>query len=293
MGDCLAMVLEFWFEQKSITPNTLEIIVHGIIFVSIAVAGVHLIGLQQATAAFLFLVGLPSIPFLLKVFQCEIELEEKKEKFLGSSTLARHYNALRVLAAFFLGLVIAFTFWYLFLPPETNSYFFGAQAQELRSVQGIFSDKSQGLAVASNVAFETIFMHNMQVLLFIVIFSLVYGAGAVFILIWNASVIGVFLGEFSKSYVLGQGAALTGAFGGQVTGIGLGFLGILPHGIFELLAYLTAALAGGILSAAIIRGDTKEKVFLYIVYDTAKLFAWAAIFLAIGAFLESYPALLG
>lgn len=287
------MVLEFWFEQKSITPNSLEIIVQAIIFVSIAVAGVHLIGLQQAATAFLFLIGLPSIPFLLKVFQCEIEVEEKKDKVLGSSTLARHYNALRVLSAFFFGLVIAFTFWYLFLPPQTNSYFFGVQVQELRSVQGVFNDSSQGLAVASNVAFETIFTHNLQVLLFIIIFSLVYGAGAMFILIWNASVIGVFLGEFSKSYVIGQGAALTGLFGGQVTGIGLGLLGILPHGIFELLSYLTAALAGGILSAAIIRGDTKEKVFLYIVYDTAKLFAWAVAFLAIGAFLESYPALLG
>ncbi len=279
------MVLEFWLEQKCVTPNTLEILLQSFIFVSIAVAGVHMIGLEQAPTAFLFLIGLPSIPFLLKIFQCEVEIEEKKGKFLGSSVLARHYGAFRVLAAFFLGLVLAFTFWYLVLPEQNSAMLFQTQKQELKSVQGVL------LGAALNVAdaFEKIFTHNLQVLLFVIVFSIVYGAGAVFILIWNASVIGVFLGEFSKAYVLSGGAGVTGVFGGQVTGVSLGLLGILPHGIFELLSYLAAALAGGILSAAIIRGDYKSQIFPVIIYDIAKLLAWAIVFLAVGAFIETYP----
>jgi len=68
-------------------------------------------------------------------------------------------------------------------------------------------------------------------------------------------------------------------------------LGILPHGLFELLAYLTAALSGGILSAAVVRGDLQKPVFAQIVYDIAKLLGWAIVFLAIGAFIETYPSL--
>ncbi|MEM4254815.1 MAG: stage II sporulation protein M [Candidatus Norongarragalinales archaeon] len=279
------MVLEFWFEQKCVHPSTPEILLQSFAFVSIAVAGVHMIGLEQAPTAFLFLIGLPSIPFLLKIFQCEVEIEEKKGKFWGSSVLARHYSAFRILAAFFLGMVLSFAFWYLVLPQENSAMLFQTQKQELKNVQGVLL----GQAISTVDAFEKIFTHNLQVLLFVIVFSVIYGAGAVFILIWNASVIGVFLGEFSKAYVLNGGTGATGIFGGQVTGVSLGLLGILPHGIFELLSYLAAALAGGILSVSIIRGDYKSQIFPVIIYDIAKLLAWAIVFLAIGAFIETYP----
>lgn len=284
------MVLEFWFEEQKTLPKAWEILVQAFVFVSIAVGATHLIGLTQAPLAFLFFIGLPSIPFFLRVFQTEIEIEEKPHKFLGSRTLARHYHALRVLAAFFLGLTIAFTFWYLVLPKESTTALFSLQAQELKNVQGSFQSSVQGMAISSSDVFETIFTHNLQVLLFVVIFSVIYGAGAIFILIWNASVIGVFLGEFSKAYITKAGDALWGiSGGGHITGVSMGLLGILPHGIFELSAYLTAALAGGILSAAVIRGDFKKPVFAQIAYDIAKLLGWAIIFLAIGAFIETYP----
>ena len=278
------MVLEFWFEQKCVLPTTVEILVQSVIFVSIAVAGVHMIGLSQAPTAFLFLIGLPAIPFILKVFQCEVEIEEKKAKVFGSSVLARHYTAFRTLAAFFLGMVLAFTFWYLFLPSANSAQLFQTQKQEIKSIQGVIL----GQAISSADAFETIFTHNLQVLFFVIVFSIVYGAGAVFILIWNASVIGVFLGEFSKTYILSAGSSAAGALG-QATGVGIGLLGILPHGIFELLSYLAAALAGGILSAALIRGDFKTPAFPVIVYDISKLVVWAIVFLAIGAIIETYP----
>lgn len=283
------MVLEYWFEKKNVLPSTLEIIAQSIIFVTIALGGVYLIGLQQSNVAFVFLVGLPAIPFLLRIFQTEVEDEEKREKFLGSGTLARHYNALRVLAAFFLGMVLAFTFWYLVLPIEDRNVVFELQRQELKNIQGVFSGSVQGLAISEGDAFNTIFTHNIQVLMFVIIFSLVYGAGSVFILIWNASVIGAFLGEFSRAYVFNGGGSLVGGIGRHFTGVGLGLLGILPHGVFELLGYVTAALAGGILSASIVRGDYKQKIFVQITYDIAKLLAWAVIFVAVGAFLESYP----
>lgn len=281
------MVLEFWFERKNILPSAFEIFAQAILFVSLAVAGTFLVGVAQAQWSFLFLVGLPSIPFLLKVFQTEVEVEESKGKALGVGILERHYTAIKVLAAFFLGLVVAFSFWYFFLPANDAKSLFGLQQDELKNIKNSF----QAHAIEGGQIFESIFTHNLAVLLFIIVFSVVYGAGAVFILIWNASVIGVFLVEFAKSYVL-AGASTAGAGGGGlITGLGAGFLGILPHGVFELLSYLTAALAGGILSSSIVRGDFRKPVFVHIIYDVAKLLGWAILFLAFGAFVESSPAL--
>ncbi|HLC38107.1 MAG TPA: stage II sporulation protein M [Candidatus Norongarragalinales archaeon] len=287
------MVLEFWFERKTAMPDAWQIVLQSFLFVSLAVGATVLLGLQQSNLAFLFFVSLPSIPFLLKVFQSEVEEEEKpdRRKFLGSKTLARHFTALKVLAAYFFGLVIAFTFFYLILPPDYSNALFSMQKAELQNIRGSFQGYAIN-AVAATDAFELIFTHNLQVLLFVVIFSLIYGAGAVLILVWNASVIGVFLGDFSNAYILSGGAGLSGFTGGHITGVSLGLLGILPHGVFELLSYLTAALAGGVLSAAVIRGDFNKPFFTQIVYDIAKLLGWAILFLAIGAFIETYPALL-
>ncbi|MEM0475859.1 MAG: stage II sporulation protein M, partial [Candidatus Norongarragalinales archaeon] len=135
-------------------------------------------------------------------------------------------------------------------------------------VRGSFS----GYAVEARMlnAFETIFIHNLEVLLLILAFSLLYGAGAIFVLIWNASIIGVFLGKIART-----------------AEIGAGVLGILPHGVFELLAYTTAALAGGILSRVIVLRRLHAIEEHQTIYDISKLTGWAIIFLALGALIES------
>ena len=44
-----------------------------------------------------------------------------------------------------------------------------------------------------------IFTNNMYVLIFTLVFSLIFGAGVIFILAWNASVIGAAIGIFTNS----------------------------------------------------------------------------------------------
>ncbi|NYZ78278.1 stage II sporulation protein M, partial [Candidatus Micrarchaeota archaeon] len=85
--------------------------------------------------------------------------------------------------------------------------------------------------------------------------------------------IGVFLGNIAKT----SGSTLAG----------VSALGIFPHGLFELLAYSTGALAGGILSHAMVTRKINNLDFFHVVYDAAKLTAWAILFLAVAAFIES------
>ena len=273
------MVLESIVEPADACKNPYKIALLAAVFVSIGVAGSLLLANEANGLLLIMLVAIPSIPLILKLFEYEECNVEARARFVGSRTLARHFSVLVVLVAYFLGLCIAFTCWYVVLSPEQTQTIFSSQMNELEAIRASF----QGFAVQEQInelAFETIFLHNLQVGVIIVAFSLLYGAGAIFVLVWNASVIGAFLGGIAKADVLHTGDAV-------ITNVGLGVLGILPHGIFELLAYSTAALAGGIISQAVIRKAYGKPEFGQILYDTLKLFAWAVVFLAIGALIES------
>jgi len=260
--------------------NPLKITVLSFVFVTIAVWATQFIQTGYSGILLVTMVSLPSIPLITSLFSLEETETEHEIKVLHSRTLTRHVSILLVLVAYFLGLIIGFTFWYLALPPETGKAVFSSQLEELSKISGNF----YGYAVKYEFAgsFEKIFLNNLQVLAIILAASVLYGAGCVFVLVWNASIIGVFLGSLARSYVVPGATAETAA----AMGLGTGVLGLIPHGSFEMLAYLTGALAGGILSAALIRKAYRDPAFIVILYDVAKLIAWAVVFLAIGAVIE-------
>ncbi|MFH1780194.1 MAG: stage II sporulation protein M [Candidatus Micrarchaeota archaeon] len=271
------MVLESILDPDKARSNPWLLVLTGILFVSLAVLITLFLHLGETSEFVLILfVTLPSIPFILKGFQNEeINLECG---FYRRKTLECHGPTIVYLAAFFLGLIIGFTFWYLVLNTGDVNQLFALQQTELRTITAKF----QGAFTLNAGIFETIFLQNLQVMGLIWFFSLLYGAGAIFILVWNASVIAVFLGEFAKTYFLAEGTTTA-----ILKGLGFGFLGILPHGFFELIAYLIGALSGGILSSAIIRKVYEKKEFSYVLYDVVKLGAWAIVILAVGALIEA------
>lgn len=273
------MVLEALLDAEHARRHPWEIVALSIIFVSAAILATQYLKTDSPSMLLMLFTCIPSIPFLLNLCNYDEQKEEeelRQERYLGSRTLARHSGTILVLLSFFLGLVIAFTFWFLYLPPSESSSLFSLQQNELKSISSL----SSGYATSLSAGFEYLFVHNFGVLVLALVFSVIYGAGAVFILTWNASIIGVFIGTFALRLAQGGNHGL-------FESLGIGAAGILPHGIFELLAYLTIALAGGILSSAIIRRQYLKGSFLQIAYDVVKLSAWAIIFLAIGAFIES------
>ncbi len=283
------MVLESIFEAEGLEHNPLEMALLSVAFVAVAVFAALTIGAGFSPDAVsilaVALVALPSMPVILRLFE-RTEMRDENDKFLGSHTLGRHAGILIVLALYFTALVLTFTVLYLILPVDQGSVVFAAQNRELTAISSI-SGRAIDFAVSTGAAtafldrFEYIFLHNLQVLVFVIILSAVYGAGAVMILSWNASVIGAFIGQFARTLV----AHTPGV--DLFSGASVGFLGLVPHGSFELLSYSAGALAGGILSAAIVNRHHREKIFLIILKDITKLAAWAVLFLAIGAAIES------
>jgi len=228
-----------------------------------------------------------SMPFIHSL----IRIEEIREMTDGNSrTLFRpHFRAILALLFLFLGFLAAFTILYIALPEKIVLNNFQSQIEQFCRVNyqnldeclkqyGMSSITGKAVGISSDLM--NIFINNIYVLIFILVFSLTFGAGAIFILAWNASVIAAAIGMLVRN---------------SLSQIPTGLLMYLIHGIPEIAAYFVAALAGGILSTAVIRRDFNHGRFVYILRDFAIFIIIALLVLFIAALLEVYvtPLLFG
>lgn len=202
---------------------------------------------------------IPSVYFITLLIRREERVEEKEIKEGGISFWQTHGKDIILLLFYFFGVTISFALWSFALPGGE----FAAQMDKINIIRGTG-------ALTQEAMLSNIFLNNMQVMAVAFIFSLVFGAGAIFIIVWNASVLGVFIGQFSKA-------------AWQIPLVSLSFL---PHGIPEIGGYLVAALAGGILSAAILR--KRQGVLKFVLMDSAKLLLMGVALIALGAGIEVY-----
>ena len=149
-----------------------------------------------------------SIPFMYYT----IKLEEKRIAKSNStfSLLSEHRRAIYAFMWLFLGFVLAYSFWYTLLPTadsfktqiETYCQINSPSSFEVCVDQYISKNlnSTTGFLTAKDRLF-LIFTNNMYVLLFTLLFSLIFGAGVIFILAWNASVIAAAIGIFSEAKI--------------------------------------------------------------------------------------------
>jgi len=185
----------------------------------------------------------------------------------------------------FMGFVVAYSFWYIFLPIDASQALFSVQSETIKTI----NSDVVGDVVSPVAIFMQIFLNNFKVLLFCLLFAFFYGAGAIFILTWNASVISVAIGDFVKTK-LGLYSAAVGTIGvgSYVHAFSLGLLRYSLHGIPEIAAYFIGGLAGGIISVAMINYDLETKHFNHIMLDSINLSLIAIFFLVVAALIEVF-----
>jgi uncharacterized membrane protein SpoIIM required for sporulation len=201
---------------------------------------------------------------------------EKKPSRKAYPFVAYHWKLLSVFAFFFIGATLGYIFWYSVLPHEKSLELFAdqiAQAQMISQKASSVSGQVVFGMVFKKDLFALLVVNNLQVLGAMFLFSLLYGIGAIYVLLWNASLIGFVIGN----EVVGKGI---------VQGI-LSLFGLLPHGIFEISAWFVASIAGGILSVAIMSRHYQKPEFKYILWDIAVLTVISLELLVIGGFIES------
>ena len=203
-------------------------------------------------------------PFMCNLMRYEeIETEEEIEKRVKLNFFQRHADVLKVYIAFFGGMIFALSILFLILPEATVEKIFEDQVNEINLVMGSAMFPS---------SFQRIILNNTSVMFLSFLFAFLFGSGAIFILAWNASILAAAIGLVAKSI-------------GGLKGLPTAVLTFLPHGSFEIIAYFIAGIAGGLISAVIVR--KKSKWFWVVTHDGFKLMVVGMIFLVIGATIES------
>lgn len=247
----------------------------GFLYASVAMALSLWIFKDHAGLIAVFFTVMACIPLMYNT----LRIEEEKIGYLSEerSLLKEHSRALLFFIFIFIGITLAFATWYAVLPNEVSQSVFSIQTN---TIVDINSKAAGGMDL-----FSRIFFNNLKVLTFALLFSFFFGAGAIFILTWNASIIAVAMGALIKSYVLAAGSGMVFA---HLGGYSSAILRYFIHGIPEIAAYFVAALAGGIISVAIIKKDIMTKNFQKIAFDTSNLIILSIIILLIAGLLETY-----
>jgi uncharacterized membrane protein SpoIIM required for sporulation len=206
-----------------------------------------------------FLITIAMTPFMLNLTRYEEARDEeliKKRKHLN--LFQRHREVLLIYVAFFAGMIFSLSIIFLMLPETMTQRLFEDQINEINLIRG---------SATLPGTFSKIVINNIGVLFLAFIFSLLFGAGAVFILAWNASVLSAAIGMAAQSL-------------GGIGGFPLALLAFFPHGSLEILAYFIGGIAGGLVSVAITRRTSKWAPFIF--KDSLKLMI-ASIILLVGA----------
>ncbi len=284
-------MLEMLINPKRAERKPWEMFLIGLVYASLSVLLVNWIFSQDAvlskysgilvvTFSVMF-----STPFIYYAIKNEEEKVIKYEGFL--KLLGEHSHALLSLMWLFLGFVVAFSFWYIMLSStqsfkaQIETYCVINRPNNFNQCIAEYGVKGVGKTTAFLTAKEKLFMifaNNIYVLLFTIVFGLIFGAGAIFVLAWNASVIAAAIGIFTKS---------------NLASLPIGLARYMVHGIPEIAAYFIGALASGIVSVAVIKHEFKEERFWNILQDSLNLIILAVVVLFIAAIIEVFitPAL--
>jgi uncharacterized membrane protein SpoIIM required for sporulation len=278
------MVLEYLVGPLKAEAHPKYLFFYGFLYASLGLLLSYLIFRDSPSLVMVSLTTMAAIPLIYNI----IRVEEKKDllDISEKNLLKEHSKAISVFMFYFLGATIAFAFWYCVLPDNLSSVLFRSQIDTVSQI----NSRITGRAFDSFRAFSSILSNNFQVLVFCILFSFLYGIGSVYILTWNASVVGFAIGNTIKTklYELGSHTTLVGTSRVSFLAIYTGLFRYAIHGIPEILAYFVAGLAGGIISTAAIRHDFGTKKYVNIIMDSSILLLISLGILVFSAWLEVY-----
>jgi len=249
------MVLEELVPVEKVESKFLYGIAFGALLSLIAIIiGANVFKSDPSMAALFFII-IGAVPFFRKIlFLEEAEVEkESKSKLIDS-----YKKIILVFLSFYIGVALVY-FVLSVLPPLPfighPQVLFEKQLSVFTGVSGSFINTQ---------AFSMIFLNNIKVVLLALVLSLLYGSGAILVLTWNASTLGVFfatMGSKSLAYV--------------------------PHASLEFFGFFSAAVAGGLISAAIEKHKFGTPGFRKVMKDVALLTVISVVLIFLGALVES------
>lgn len=278
-------MLESLINPKKVEKGAWKMLLVGLLYGSLSLLLVHWFfakdvvlsqysGMLVVTFCVMF-----SLPFMYFIIKKEEEEDEEVEGFLG--VWRAHKDAIYALMWLFLGFIIAFAFWNVVLQ---NDSLFNAQVETYCMINSpgniencvseyALSEPSISAGATKELRFLSIIENNIYVMIFTLIFSLIFGAGAIFILAWNASVIAAAIGIFTQY---------------KIIEIPLGIARYMIHGFPEIAAYFITALAGGMFGFGAIKHGIRSKLFIKVLENVSLLLFLSIVILIVAAAIEVY-----
>jgi uncharacterized membrane protein SpoIIM required for sporulation len=263
------MVLERLISIRTAVKNPWWMFFVGAIVSALSLFIAFIIFPQSSGLFSTFLITFAMTPFMVNLITYE---EAKEEELIARrknvNLLVMHKQILLIYTAFFLGVIVSLSILFIILPEPAVATLFNEQITEINLIRG---------NVAFANTFTKIVVNNIGVLLVAFLFSFLFGAGAVFILAWNASVLAAAIGLVAKSI-------------GGLHGLPVAMLTFFPHGSLEILAYFIGGIAGGLVSAAMTR--RRSRWFWVVTRDSLVLMIIAVVCLIVAGAIETFAILL-
>ena len=277
------MVLESLFNPFIVKKKPWEMFLAGFIYTLVGLALSLFVFKEVASILLVFLIVIAILPMFYTTLKTEEELDLHSDQ--EWRLLREHGKVITFLLFMFLGITAALVLSYTFLPEKTTNIIFHLQEKAITNV----NSNLRGAITGGTTQFDffiKILVNNLKVLFFCLVFSLLYGTGAIFILTWNASVIATAMGNLFKNE-LAQISSLVGFpyLSAYFSAATMSFFRYMTHGILEITAYFIIALAGGILSVAIVRHNLENERVLI---DTLDLIFISLGILVIAGVVEVY-----
>jgi len=230
---------------------------------------------KTVSIAMLFMCTLLLVPSLVKL----LAMEEKIERKYGMKHFFKtHEKIFKIYLFVFLGILVGYIVLGVISSDFDNNFQY--QLNYLTKQEGITEASIEDFASNEvNLGFGqflSILGSNLGILALCFILSLFYGAGAIFLVVFNASVFASFILLLFR-YI---GDAI-GTFSGIVF---LLFLHMIP----EVGGFLLASIAGGVLSYAFYKERFMGKPFKNVARDSLIILIIAILLVVLGAFLEIY-----
>jgi hypothetical protein len=220
-----------------------------------------------------------SMPFINKLLETEEEIESKEKK----SFFKEHEAIIDFFIYFFIGVFLV-----LFVISSISSSvvfglndLYGTKNAPIQEEPDNNLPNLPPLPTNENAEITRIFQNNFYVMLIAFILSIIYGSGALFLIVFNASIFASALTDAIK-LKLPAGFGFMQAFPFVSCNFGIMFFHALP----EVGAYLLAAISGGVLSKAIFREKLFSKRFYKVIKDCIILVLLSFILIIIAAIIE-------
>lgn len=259
------MVFEEFLDAKEIKNNFLFLVLLGIFYVILSFFISKIFFSNNLSISIIFILTMFLVPSTYSMIKKEENMEAKSGlKYFFKN----HRFILKVYLALFLGIFVGFILLGNFGTGEQLNY----QYNILSSSSDVNSDLEVEVSkenVNLNGAFSII-SSNMLVIIIAFVLSLFYGAGALFLIVLNASVF--------ASYVI--------LLLRQFTSYKMYLVSL--HMLPELFGFFIAALAGALVSRALYHEKLGSNKFKNVLRDSIMLLLIAFGIIVISAFIEVY-----